>query len=67
MEQNQPLQMRRRQEAEQAQTIYVDGCKVTVRYPGRKTPTLSVELKIFFLQILRIKKRKNCAFFGIMR
>ena len=38
MEQNQPLQMRRGQEAEQAQTIYVDGCKVTVRYSGQKNP-----------------------------
>ena len=56
MEQNQPLQMRRRQEAEQDQTIYVDGCKVTVRYSGKKNPNAVRGIKDILLASITNKK-----------
>lgn len=36
-------------EAEQTQTIYVDGCKVTVRYSGHKNPDAIREIKEILL------------------
>ena len=56
MEQNQPLQMMPKQEAGQAQTIYVDGCKVTVRYTEQKNPNKVREIKDI---LLAKKKKKN--------
>ena len=56
MEQNQPLQMMPKQEAGQAQTIYVDGCKVTVRYSGKKTPNAVRGIKDILLANIANKK-----------
>ena len=56
MEQNQPLQMRRGQEAEQAQTTYVDGCKATVRYSGQKNPNAVRGIKDILLANITNKK-----------
>ena len=36
-------------EAEQTQTIYVDGCKVTVRYAGKENPAAVREIKDILL------------------
>ena len=56
MEQNQPLQMMPKQEAEQAQTIYVDGCKVTVRYSGQNNPNAVRGIKDILLANITNKK-----------
>lgn len=56
MEQNQPLQMMPKQEAGQAQTIYVDGCKVTVRYSGQKNPNAVRGIKDILLANIANKK-----------
>lgn len=56
MEQNQPLQMRRGQEAEQAQTIYVDGCKITVHYAGQKNPNAVRGIKEILLANISNRK-----------
>lgn len=34
-----------RQTAEQPQTLYIDGCKVTVKYSGRKNPSAIKNIK----------------------
>ena len=56
MEQNQPLQMMPKQEAEQAQTIYVDGYTITVRYSGQKNPNAVRGIKDILLANITNKK-----------
>ena len=47
--QKQPLESVSGQEPQQTQTIYVDGCKVTVRYAGKENPAAVREIKDILL------------------
>ena len=43
------------QRTQQPQTIYVDGCKVTVRYAGEKNPAAVREIKDILLSSIAKK------------
>ena len=49
MNQKQPLESVSGQEPQQTQTIYVDGCKVTIRYAGKENPAAVREIKDILL------------------
>lgn len=53
--QEQPLGSISEQEPKQTQTIYVDGCKVTIRYAGEKNPAAVREIKDILLSSIAKK------------
>lgn len=44
------------QKSEQAQVLYIDGCKVSVRYGGQKNPALVKNIKNALLSCSHIRK-----------